>query len=88
MSKLLIGILLCLALVLHCSYVAGDENSKVPAQEADLPVDLEDAEHVTMDSDIGDDHDDDDDDADDDVDEDDEEYDDVHDETQVCSVEF
>ena len=85
MSKLLIGILLCLALVLHCSYAA--ENSNVPVQEADLPVDLEDAEHVTMDSDIGDDHDDDDD-ADDDVDDDDEEYDDVHDETQVCSVEF
>jgi hypothetical protein len=75
MSRL-ICVLLCLALVASYSHVSADQNSAKPVQDSDLPVDVEDAEHVALDSDDDDDDDGRDDEEDDDDDDDDEDDDD------------
>jgi hypothetical protein len=79
MSRLF-WVLLCLALVASYSLVSADQNSAKPVQDSDSPVDVEDAEHVALDSD-----DDDDDDGrdDEDNDDDDDDGEDDDDEQQV-----
>jgi hypothetical protein len=65
--------LLCLLIVASHSHVSATETIDKPIQEVDLPVDVEDAEHIAADSDADDDGDDASDDGTDDDEDDDEE---------------